>query len=265
MWLGLSLLGVLALLYVLALVWIYFQQEKILFYPKPLSADFQFNLPGVEEVTIPVPGAQLSALHFKQPNAKGVIFFLHGNGGNLQDWLLSTDFYRRVGYDLFMLDYRGYGKSTGHIQSEAQLHADVRAAWDVIAPQYAHKKRVIYGRSLGTGLATQLATQVPADLLILVSPYRSVAALAERYYAWAPRAILRYPLPTEQWLGQVAAPVVLVHGRQDQLIPYSHTTALHAIKPASVVIDLSHADHGDVHEFAAYHDGLAQQLARLDR
>jgi len=123
-------------------------------------------------------------------------FFLHGNGGSLQEWLTSTELYRRTGFDLFIIDYRGYGKSTGRIESEAQLHADVRAAWQAIAPEYAGKKMVLYGRSLGTGLATRLATEVHADLLVLVSPYSSLRDLAREHYSWVPGAVLRYPMRT---------------------------------------------------------------------
>ena len=93
------------------------------------------------------------ALHLRLPAPKGVVFFLHGNGGSLESWFINPEFYRRANYDLFMIDYRGYGKSTGQIESEAQLRADVRAAWATVAPQYAGRKVVFYGRSLGTGLA----------------------------------------------------------------------------------------------------------------
>ena len=86
---------------------------------------------------------------------RGVVFFLHGNSDNMQHWFVNLDFYRTAQLDLVMLDYRGFGKSTGRIESQAQLEADVRAAWATVAaqPQYAGKKRVIYGRSLGTGNA----------------------------------------------------------------------------------------------------------------
>ena len=102
------------------------------------------------------------------------MFFLHGNRGNLQTWTTGLDFYRRVNYDLFIFDYRGYGRSTGQNVDERQLDADVRAAWDAIAPRYRDKPIVIYGRSLGTGLAVRLAREVTPRLLVLVSPYASL-------------------------------------------------------------------------------------------
>ncbi|MEI2518161.1 alpha/beta hydrolase, partial [Acinetobacter baumannii] len=87
----------------------------------------------VQEHFVDVPGARLSVLQLRLPAPRGVVFFLHGNGDNLQTWLVNTDFYRWAGFDLVMMDYRGYGKSTGRIESEAQLHADVEAVWRSVA------------------------------------------------------------------------------------------------------------------------------------
>jgi len=137
---------------------LWFKQEKLLFAPDVLAASHPLaKAPDIHELTIDVPGAQLSALHLRLPAPKGVVFFLHGNGGSLESWFINPEFYRRANYDLFMIDYRGYGKSTGHIESEAQLRTDVRAAWATVAPQYAGRKVVFYGRSLGTGLAAGAA------------------------------------------------------------------------------------------------------------
>ncbi|TXC66715.1 lysophospholipase [Piscinibacter aquaticus] len=97
-----------------------------------------------------------------------------------------------------MLDYRGYGKSSGRIESEAQLHADVRAVWRAVAPHYAGKRVVLYGRSLGTALAASLAAELQPDLTMLVSPYTSMEAMARQHYPWVPGALLRYPLRTDE-------------------------------------------------------------------
>jgi len=128
--------------------------------------------PDIHEVAIDVPGAWLSALHLKLPNPKGVVFFLHGNAGSLENWFVNPEFYRHANYDLFMVDYRGYGKSTGRIESEAQLRADVCAVWATVVPQYTGRKVVVYGRSLGSGLAAGLAAEMgsanhPPDLTVL--------------------------------------------------------------------------------------------------
>ena len=127
-------LVVAAALYVLLLAALWWGQERLLFMPQPLPSDHRFELGSdVHERTIDVPGARLHALHLQLPAPRGVVFFLHGNAGNLQSWFVDLEFYRSANFDLFMLDYRGYGKSAGRIESEAQLHADVRAAWTNLA------------------------------------------------------------------------------------------------------------------------------------
>lgn len=242
---------------------LYFKQETLLFRPTKLPVDHRFEIPGVTEVSIPVEGAQLSALHFKQPNPKGVVFFLHGNGGSLREWLTSTEFYRRTNYDLFMIDYRGYGKSTGSIESEAQLHADVRKAWDFIAPQYAGKKNVIFGRSLGTGLATKLASEVTAAKLVLVSPYQSIAEMARAHYPFVPQFAVRYPIRTDAMLPTVKIPTTILHGSNDDLIPFKHAETLKALAPAVNLIRVDGAGHNDLHRFPHYLDSIADALGKL--
>ena len=189
--------------------------------------------------------------------------FLHGNAGNLQTWMTNVEFYRRVNYDLFMLDYRGFGKSTGRVESEQQLHDDVRAAWNQIAPQYAGRKVAVYGRSLGTGLAAKLAGDIQPDLTILVSPYLSLKAMGDEQYPWLPGFINRYPMRSDQWLTAIARPVLIVHGDQDTLIPLSHGKQLQKMRAATEMLVITGAGHNDIHKFPAYLDGLADRLKAL--
>jgi len=249
--------------YLALLTMVYFRQESLIFHPVPLAADFHFSLPGVREETVAVAGAEMSALHLRLPHPDGVVFFLHGNSGNLQSWFTSVDFYRRTNFDLFILDYRGYGKSTGTIESEAQLHADVRAAWDRIAPQYAGGKRVIYGRSLGTGLAARLAAEVQPDLTVLVSPYASLAEMGKLRFPWLPQFINRYSMRTDLWLPLIKRPVLIMHGDRDDLIPLQQGERLKQIRGASDLLVVKGAGHNDIHQFPAYLDGLAERLRRL--
>lgn len=246
---------------VLALLW--WGQELLLFHPTVLPPEHRFELPAnAHETWVEVPGARLHALHLQLPQPDGVVFFLHGNAGSLQTWFVNTAFYRRANVDLFMLDYRGFGKSTGHIESQAQLEADVRAAWAQVAPLYAGKTRVIYGRSLGTGLAAALAAEVQPELTVLVSPYRSMAALAAEKYPWVPSAVLRYPLRTDLALPRVKGPVLLAHGERDTLIPPMHSEALRALAPQAELLLVPQAAHNDIHDFTPYLDGLSAFLAR---
>ncbi len=237
-------------------------QESMIFPGTPLAPDyeFEFKVP-FEEVRIPVDGAELNGLHFRQADPRGLIFFLHGNGGNLASWTSEAEFYRRINYDMFMLDYRGYGKSTGRIESEPQLHQDVRTAWDHVASQYTTKPIVIYGRSLGTALAAKLAVDVDSELVILVSPFTSMIAMARQQYPFLPEWLVRYPMRTDQRIGDIAAPILLVHGSADRLIPLKHSRALAASTPdASRLLVIAGAGHDDIHLFRDYLSGLTAVL-----
>jgi uncharacterized protein len=251
-----------------ALAWLWFSQEKLLFAPQVLpSGQVLAQAPDIHEVSIDVPGARLSALHLQLPNPKGVVFFLHGNGGSLANWFVNPEYYRRVNFDLFMIDYRGFGKSTGQIQSEEQMRADVRAAWASVAGRYAQRKVVVYGRSLGSGLAAGLAAELsatrPPDLTVLVSPYRSMAALASERFSWVPQAVLRYPLRTDRLIARVRGPILLIHGERDPLIPPSHSESLKALAPQATVLRVPGAGHNDLQEFDVYLGSFARALLAL--
>jgi alpha-beta hydrolase superfamily lysophospholipase len=256
-------LALVAIAYGAIVAWFYARQEAMIFRAAPLPANHRFDLPDVHEVSIPVDGATLSALHLKLPRPRGVVFFLHGSSGNLATWLTSTEYYRAANYDLFMLDYRGFGKSSGRIESEAQLRADVRAAWATVAPQYVGLRKVIYGRSLGTGLAAGLAAEFGADLTILVSPYCSVTQLVEADYPFLPIATLKYRLDTCADIARVKTPVLLVHGTDDAKIPFSHSEQLHAKAPQARLLPIRGAGHGNVHRFPEYNDALVGALKAL--
>ncbi|RYZ94863.1 MAG: alpha/beta fold hydrolase [Moraxellaceae bacterium] len=260
-----NILILIILLWGAAITYIWFQQEKLLFYPEPLNPDFKFNLAYTSEVYIDVPGAKLHALYLHQPpeKTKGIVLFLHGNAGNLETWFTHADFWLTTGFDVLMPDYRGFGKSTGHIDSEAQLHDDVMHMWKFVAANYPNKKVVFYGRSLGTGLAAKLATEVPADLVILVSPYQSMMQMGREYYPWVPSFILRYPLKTNEFLPHINVPILLLHGTQDKLISIEHSRRLLTLNPHARLVEIDGAGHNDIHNFDVYTDTLKKMLHDL--
>ena len=261
--------GVAVSLYVAVLALLWWGQERLLFLPTTLPADHRFGHGAdVHETWVEVPGVRLNALHLRLPKPDGVVFFLHGNAGSLQTWFTGGDFYRRTNMDLFIFDYRGYGKSSGRIESQAQLESDVRAAWRHVEAHYAGRigqpgfKRVVLGRSLGTGLASSLSADLQPELTVLVSPYESMLAVAKEQYPWVPAPLLRYPLRSAESLSRVKTPILLAHGGLDTLIPPRHSTALKAAAPHAQVLVVPEAGHGDIHEFPAYLDTLAAAMRR---
>jgi alpha-beta hydrolase superfamily lysophospholipase len=251
----------LAALYAALLALVWWQQERLIFMPSRLPADHRFAFgDDVHEAWIEVPGARLHALYLRNAQPRGVVFFLHGNAGSLDSWFTNADFYRQLNFDLFMLDYRGYGKSSGRVESQAQLEADVRAAWASIAPRYAGSKRVLLGRSLGSALAASLAADVQPELLVLVSPYESLATLAAEHYRWVPSSLLRYPLRTDEALSRVKSPVLLLHGERDNLIAPRHSERLLRFAPQAERVLIRGAGHNDLQAFPQYLEALAARL-----
>ncbi len=181
---------------------------------------------------------------------------------------MDLDAFRQVNFDVVMFDYRGYGKSTGCIESEGQLRADVRFVWEYFAGQYQGKRIVISGQSLGTGLAAGLAAELGAagrapDLTLLVSPYSSMRTLADEIYPWVPRKVLRYPLHTVDHAAHLRGPLMLVHGDKDELIGIHHSETLCTHMPQAQLLRVEGAGHSDVHKFPIFRKALAGALGCL--
>ena len=236
-------------LYTAACTWLYFKQATLLFYPQKLPAAYPFAFPGryIEWPVIAPDGTRLSGLVFKADSTKGLVFFLHGNAGSVADWGQLAATYTRLGYDVFMLDYRGYGKSSGTITGQAQLLSDVEAAYQHLLARYAEYTVVVAGYSLGTGPATWLAARHQPKMLLLHAPYYSMADMAAHTIpVWPvlPGFLLRYPLETNVFIKQVTVPVVLVHGDHDNLIPFNSSVRLKAlIKSPSQLITIRGVGH----------------------
>ena len=264
-----SLVVAIGAIYAAAVGWLYFRQERLLFEPTPLSHDEPIcaDCDVIESFT-EVPGARLSTLHLQCPDARGVFFFLHGNSGNLKKWFVELDAFRQARFDVVMFDYRGFGKSSGQIESEEQLHADVAAVWARFAAQYEGRRVVISGQSLGTGLAAGLSASLGAqgrapDLTLLVSPYSSMRALAAELYPWVPQQVLRYPLHTLEHAAKLLGPVMLIHGERDEHIPIHHSETLCKAVRGAQLLRVSEAGHSDVHQYPSVRKALATALGRL--
>lgn len=260
-------LALLLFLYVLGVFFLYKKQERYIFYGDKLPDDhnYTFDLP-YQEYMIDVEDGEVHAVHIQQERPRGLFFFLHGNCGNVQHWVPNTAYYQAVNYDLFIMDYRGFGKSRGIIKSEEQLHADVMAAWNVVAPKYLEKSLpiVIYGRSLGSGLAVELASKVSHELLILASPFYSLEEVAKEQVPWVPSRVMRYALRSHEKIATLSSPVLIVHGDKDQLIPLSHAERLQALDKENIELSvIEGAAHADLQQFDSYNQKLIKAINDL--
>jgi pimeloyl-ACP methyl ester carboxylesterase len=254
---------VLLLLYLMVCIGLYFFQESLIFFPRQLSEDFNFYFEApFEEVRIPVKEADsLSALWFQQESSKGLVFYLHGNAGALDGWGNIAPTYLRLGYDVFLLDYRGFGKSTGSITSEAQFLDDVQEAYNWAKAKYSEQKITIIGYSIGTGSAAYLAANNQPKQLLLKAPYYSLVDMMQQHYAIVPTFLLKYRFETYTYLPQIKAPITIFHGTKDAVIPFNSSIRLKEfLKQNDQVVVLSGAGHNGMNNNPDYLKTLARLL-----
>ena len=201
---------------------IYFFQHKFFFQPEKLPPDFKFayeHLKADEKTVEPEPGAKINYLHFQVDEPKGVVIYLKGNTKSIKGWGKFAIDFTRLGYEVIMMDYRGFGKSTGKRTVEA-MKRDSQFIYDIVKNEFSEEKIVVYGRSLGSGFAARLAAKNNPRLLILTSPLYSLLRTIHRYLPFMPaKPFLRYNIPTFQYLKNVKCPVKIIHGSDDRLVP----------------------------------------------
>ncbi|MDH5655311.1 MAG: lysophospholipase [Spirochaetia bacterium] len=197
-------------------------QEKLMFYPEKLSEDFQFTFPWeFEEISFQNHGVNLHALFFPVKNPRGCIIYFHGNAGSLRSWGYAADDFIRRGFNFFILDFRGYGKSGGSISGEQMLHDDAELFYNEAVKRCSGQKIIIYGRSIGSGVASSLALRHTPDLLVLETPYSSLPDLAVHHFPFFPKALVKYQLNVKEDVKKLQCPVALIHGTYDSVIPHS--------------------------------------------
>ena len=251
-------------IYVVISVLLYYLQDYFLFKAEKLPPDFEFFYENqeIEEYTIETrDGATLNGLHFKINNPKGVVLYLKGNSKSIKGWGKFAVDFTRNGYDVVMLDYRGFGKSTGR-RTQKALKRDIQVVYNKLREQVSEKYIILYGRSLGSGLATKLASVNNPRMLILDAPYYSLTKVAARYAPFMPLSwLIKYPLPTYKWLKYVQCPIHIIHGTDDKLIPYKTSVKLSKIKPKQTKLyTVIGGGHKNLNNFESYHHMLTEIL-----
>lgn len=230
-------------------------QEQFLFYPEVLPDDYTFRFPQpFEEVVLaPEDGVRLHALLFSTDEARGIVVYFHGNAGSLRSWgEIAGDMVSR-GYAVLVTDYRGYGKSRGP-RSERALLDDALRWYDYAAERFPEASIVPYGRSLGTAPAAFIAAEREPRHLVLETPYYSMADLAKHWFPWFPSGMIAYPLRTHSYLARVRCPVTLLHGTDDEVVPYESSLRLQRLlKPDDRFISVPGGHHNDLSLFPQYY------------
>lgn len=261
------LIVTMTILYISLCASIYLAQERLIFSPEriPPGTRYSFDRP-FEELFLPVEGASLHTLWFRASNPQGVVIYFHGNGGSLRMWGSRAVPLVDRGYDVIMVDYRGYGQSTGTISSEAQLLADAAAVYTWALDHYPETQIVLYGSSLGTSFASWLAANHQPRLLILESPFYSIDTIARRLFPWTPSFLLKYPLRSYSWIGQVRCPVIIFHGTNDSIIPFADGERLASAVTAPLSFyRLEGGGHVDFDNYRLYHEALDIALGAISQ
>jgi pimeloyl-ACP methyl ester carboxylesterase len=234
----------------------------MLFFPQKILLRLVYPFRGpFEEHFIDVRGARLNAVLFRAERSRGVVLYFHGNAGSIVAWEPTRWPFLTAGYDFFLADYRGYGKSTGKIKSETQLLEDADAVYEWAKARYPEERIILCGRSLGTGVAAHLAKKNRPRLLLLESAYTSMLDMKRRLYPFVPDFLVRYTLRTDLWLKEVRCPVSLIHGRQDVLVPYDSSVRLWPLIPhPGLFFLIEGAGHDDLSDSKEYDEAIAAIL-----
>jgi len=215
-------------LYLILCGLLYMFQEKLLFYSQKLDKDFQFSFnQAFEEINIrTADNINLNGVLFKSDSSKGLIFYLHGNAGSINSWGHVAKVYTDLNYDVFILDYRGYGKSEGEITGQAQFYQDIQISYDILKRRYKEEDIIVLGYSIGTGLASMLASNNNPKLLILQAPYFSLSDLMRHNFPFIPTFILKYKFNNNENIAKCRMPIVIFHGDRDEVIYYDSSLKL---------------------------------------
>jgi pimeloyl-ACP methyl ester carboxylesterase len=243
--------------YIAISILLYYLQEFFLFKPEKLPADFEFYYKNqvVEEYNLETrDGATINGLHFRVESPRGVVLYLKGNSKSIKGWGKFAVDFTRNNYDVVMVDYRGFGKSTGKRSQKAIKH-DIQYIYNKLRERVSEEYIILYGRSMGSGFATKLASMNNPKMLILDAPYYSLTHVTGRYMPFMPLSlILRYPMPTYKWLKYVNCPIHIIHGTQDKLIPFKSSVKLSQVKPKSTRLHpVIGGGHKNMNNFESYH------------
>ncbi len=245
------LLKILVLLYCSIGIALFYLQEKFLFHPSPLplAHEWKFEMP-FEELNIAYSkNENLNIIRFLPKNlpARGAVIYFHGNMNNVGNYAGFAKIFTDRGYELWMPDYPGFGKTTGKL-SERKLYDQALQVYKLVNGKFSPDSIIIYGKSLGTGIASYLASVEPSGMLILETPYFSIPDL---FAAFAPvypvERMSTFKIPLGQYLSECKIPIIIFHGTKDEVIPYRSASKLKPyLKKGDEFITIENGRHNNL-------------------
>jgi uncharacterized protein len=245
---------IIAAVYVLIGLVLWFFQDKILFHPEKLPIDHQYNftLP-YREVNLRVTDSKTMAIvQFSVPDSlrKGVVLYFHGNKRNVERYAPFASAFTKNNYEVWMMDYPGYGKSTGEL-SEQVLYDDALEFYNMARAYVSKDSLIIYGKSMGTGIAAQLASIRECKRVILETPYYDFPSVIKHYMPIYPVSLLlHYKIPTHEFIRKIKAPITIFQGTDDGVITHSNAKKLiPLLRTTDEFITIKNGSHNDLYQF----------------
>jgi uncharacterized protein len=250
----------LLLVYGLVGIGIYYFQDYIFFRNVPLGRQHKYAFgQDFREVNLAYDAqSNINIIQFStKGKPKGCILYFHGNRRNISWYARFAPMFTSRGYEVWMIDYPGYGKSTGRLREDV-LHAYATQLYKLARKSFTPETLVLYGKSMGTGIAARLAADEKAHLLILETPYYSFESLASTYFPIYPvKRMIRNKLPTFEFLPRVEEPITMFHGTSDWIIPYRNAHKLEPLlKKGDRFITIPGGGHNDLENFSVFREEL---------
>jgi len=255
----------LIILYALVGITLYYLQDQIIFRSVALPKNYVFTFPKpFKEINLPYDkDANINIIQFTVADSvqKGVVLYFHGNMKNINYYARLADVFLENDYEVWMVDYPGYGKSTGEMKEE-YFYAYAEQLYKLAARNFAADSIVLYGKSLGSGIAAYIASRYPARRLVLETPYYSFPSMASTYFPVYPvKRMLRFEIPTYQYLENLKIPVTIFHGTADRTIPLKNALKLQPLlKPSDQFIIIEKAKHNGISDLPEYRSTIDSLL-----
>lgn len=245
---------------------LYFLQDRILFRPVTLKKDHKYDFPQKHnDINILInEGSNLNIVQFFPSDSisKGVVLYFHGNARNISGYATYTEQFTRHGYEVWMIDYPGFGKSTGKF-TEQILYDWALHMYEFARSKFSPDKMILFGKSMGTGIAAELASRRDSKRLILETPYYDFPSVIKHYLPIYPvHQLIHYQMPVNEYLKKISVPVTIFHGTRDQTISYKNAARLKKfLKPGDEFVTIEGGHHNDLLE----HKEVVEKIAVLLR